>query len=389
MLETGRVHIGDARELAGQLAPGSINTIVTSPPYFGLRSYLPADHPDKVREMGSEATPDEFVAQLVALFAALRSALRDDGTVWLNLGDSYAGNQGGAQGQTGQRATRTFTASHRVDRRGPGLKDKDLCGIPWLVAFALRADGWYLRSDCIWAKANPMPESVRDRPTRAHEYLFLLSKSPRYFYDADAIMEPVTGGTHPKGHKNTPPKSLVHADSREKVKNNASFTAAIPDVVTSRNKRSVWNVNPAAFPDAHFATFPPDLVRPCIRAGTSERGCCAACGAPWRRVVERTPMVIARSGRGAAMGEYGRTASSGTMVEPPISKTTGWEPTCRCGASVVPCTVLDPFAGSGTVAEVCVEEGRNWIGFDLDERSIGWHDGRLRALPVRSLFVAD
>jgi len=320
MLATNAVHIGDARELAAQLAPQSVNAVITSPPYFGLRSYLASDHPDKAREMGSETTPDEFVAALVGLFAALRPALRDDGTVWLNLGDSYATTPAGKVG-TDPCATTTLggglrnaraansTAAHR--RLSYGIPEKNLIGIPWRVAFALQANGWILRSDCIWHKPNPMPESVTDRPTRSHEYLFLLSKGPRYFYDAAAIAEPCVAGYN--GSSFTTGKTAApRANVGQGPRNDGE----------TRNKRSVWSVPTAQFSDAHFATFPPELVRPCIRAG------------------------------------------------------------CPVGG-----TVLDPFMGSGTTAMVAVEEGRNWVGFDLDERAIGWTEGRLRALPVRSLFA--
>lgn len=389
------VHIGDARQMAARLAANSVQSIVTSPPYYGLRSYLDAAHPHKPLEMGSEPTLDAFVAEMVALFAALRPALRDDGTLWLNLGDSYA-NLGGAGRQgNGQRADRTFTAEG-LPKRGESLGEKQLMGVPWRVALALQSDGWVLRSDIVWSKPNPMPESVRDRPTRSHEYLFLLTKRPRYYYDAEAISEDVTGGTHPKGPKNAPPKSLQHADARAGVKNNASFTAAIPDVVSRRNKRSVWTVTPAAFPGAHFATFPPDLVRPCILAGTSEKGACAACGAPWRRVVERESSWSERKATGATAGNIGVSETYQNGVHGEVrhhylgggeSKTLGWEPSCDCGTTETrPCLALDPFNGSGTVAYVATELGRDWLGFDLDERAIAWTAGRLatvqRALPL-------
>lgn len=290
MLDRDRVYTGDARHLAAQLAPQSVQCVVTSPPYFNLRSYLPADDPAKPLEMGGEATPDEFAAQLVALFAALRPALHDSGCVWLNLGDSF----------------------------GAG---KQLQGIPWRVAFALQADGWILRSDCIWAKPNPMPESVTDRPTRSHEYLFLLSKSARYFYDADAIREP-----HARiWDANTNGGSWAHPERQPNGSNAGHHSGAYPEPnPLGRNKRDVWTIPTSPTAIAHFATFPPDLIRPCIRAG------------------------------------------------------------CPVGG-----VVLDPFVGSGTTAMVAVEEGRHWLGFDLDPRAVGWTAERLRALPVRSLFAAD
>lgn len=377
-LPSNRVHIGDARALAGQLAPQSVNCIVTSPPYYGLRSYLPDDHPDKAREMGSETTPDAFVAELVGLFAALRPALRDDGTLWLNLGDTY--NSGGSGGLGGSTLGGGQANQARSNRHGRGLvadcKPKDLLGLPWLVALALRADGWYLRSDIVWHKPNPMPESVTDRPTRAHEYLFLLSKSPTYYYDAEAIKEPASGGAHARGEGITP-KSAPAGGS---IKANVNFHSAITGLVEHRNKRSVWTVRPAAFPEAHYATFPPDLVRPCILAGTADYGCCAGCGAPWRRVVERAAGPVAShngssfaKGKSSAprrgVGQGDRYTTLGTV---------GWVPSCRCGTTERrPAVVLDPFMGSGTTAQVATEEGRAWLGCDLDPRARGWAAARL------------
>jgi DNA modification methylase len=291
-LARNAVAIGDVRELAGRLEPGSVQTIVTSPPYFGLRSYLDAEHEDKARELGGEKTPAEYVANLVAVFAALRNALKDDGTIWLNLGDSYAGQPGGPQGKTGDRAGRTFTGERDGGRRAAGYPQKCLLGIPWRVAFALINDGWILRSDCIWAKPNPMPESVADRPTQSHEYLFLLSKSPRYFYDADAIREPLArswDATTNGGSMAT----MRHHDAH--IGGTNRHTRAYPEPnPAGANKRSVWAVPSAPFPDAHYATFPPALIRPCVLAGTSEAGECSRCGKAWVRVVERGGRVALR-----------------------------------------------------------------------------------------------
>jgi hypothetical protein len=230
---------GGVLERLRDLPDGSVQTCVTSPPYFGLRSYLPADHPDKAHEIGTEKTPDEYVAKIVAVFREVWRVLRDDGTAWLNLGDSYAGKSGGRQGSGGDRASRTFTGTMPGKKTGDGLKDKDLIGVPWRVAFALQADGWFLRQDIIWHKPNPMPESVRDRCTKAHEYIFMLTKKAKYYYDHEAIKNPpspelikqVEEGYNGKDTKDFK-TSGAHALSRDEQMSLGS------------NKRSVWTVPP-------------------------------------------------------------------------------------------------------------------------------------------------
>lgn len=254
---------GDALELAQQLPDESINCIVTSPPYWGLRDYGHDGH------LGLEKTPEEYTDKMVALFRELRRALCDDGTLWLNLGDSYTGAaNSGAHGMQDE----LHYAEGLPTKGGSGLKPKDLVGIPWRVAFALQADGWYLRSDIIWAKPNPMPESVTDRPTKAHEYLFLMSKSERYFYDHEAVQEsfadkrmgnPQGGGQYARdcpwvgsGRQNGLQKGVWNEDGKQ----------------TGRNRRSVWTVSTKPYPGAHFAAFPPDLIKPCILAGCPDSG---------------------------------------------------------------------------------------------------------------------
>jgi len=256
-----RVIEGDCRTVLATLEAGSVQTCVTSPPYFNLRDYA---HPGQI---GLEDTPDEFVAALVGVFRSVRRVLADDGTVWLNLGDSYASPNGsGPQGNSSAaRPKNREKALHEMRRPIVGAKPKDLLGIPWMVAFALRADGWYLRSDIIWSKANPMPESVTDRPTKAHEYLFLLSKSPRYFYDADAIREFDT-----TGHSDPGPRKQNGGGSVESLRGDWRGEPMAPTV--GRNKRSVWTVATQPYPGAHFATFPPKLIEPCILAGSPEGG---------------------------------------------------------------------------------------------------------------------
>lgn len=260
--------VGDCREQLRLLADESVHCVVTSPPYFGLRDYGHAG------QIGLEPTPDEFVAALVGVFQEVRRVLRDDGILWLNLGDSYAGSgRGIGDTKTSNKGNPTSKDFHdRMVEEGaigrawvkppPGLKQKDLIGIPWRVAFALQADGWFLRQDIIWAKPNPMPESVRDRCTKSHEYLFLLTKSDRYFYDADAIAEEAergaAGSTFNRG------KTAIHQGGRSSEEPR--------DDGPTRNKRSVWTVSTKPFSGAHFATFPPDLIEPCILAGCPRGG---------------------------------------------------------------------------------------------------------------------
>lgn len=258
------IYQGDCREVLREMPAESINCCVTSPPYFGLRDY------GVDGQIGLEQTPEEYVAQMVSVFREVWRVLREDGTVWLNLGDSYAGGAGGrgdrdreiprADGSTGKPSQKHN--GKRIPIPLGNYKPKDLMGIPWRVAFALQADGWYLRQDIIWAKPNPMPESVTDRCTKSHEYIFLLSKSARYYFDADAVAEPssgLTGGRFGSGGREV--GRLRQDAGRERP----------PDTGT-RNRRSVWTVATSPYSGAHFATFPPKLIEPCILAGCPEGG---------------------------------------------------------------------------------------------------------------------
>ena len=319
-----QVLLGGALERLRELPSDTFQTCVTSPPYWGQRDYgtrrwfggvLDCDHDQAIEhgphhpgqveqtkwkkaeaagkgqtartftcskcgawwgQLGLEPTPSAYVEHLVQVFHEVRRVLRSDGTLWLNLGDSYAGG------------------------RHEGHKAKDLIGIPWLVALALQHDGWWLRSDIIWHKPNVMPESVVDRPTRAHEYVFLLTKSQEYFYDREAILEP--SAQCPEGVENLDPSQ-------------------------ARNRRTVWSIPTQAYKGAHFAVFPPELPKLCIKAGTSEFGACAACLKPWSRT-------------GA--------------------------PGCACGGTSTPCTVLDPFAGSGTSLMMAAALDRDWTGIEVN-----------------------
>ncbi len=266
---------GDALETLAGLDAGSVQCCVTSPPYWGLRDYGQAG------QLGLEPTPGEYVARMVAVFAEVRRVLRDDGTLWLNLGDSYAGGGTIGRNDTGPEALARRAAKYgtgtgpgsAVGQQGtrpqcPGLKPKDLCGIPWRVAFALQEDGWYLRSDIIWAKPNPMPESVTDRPTKAHEYLFLLTKKARYYYDADAIREPNAAGTEQRYTAGFRDRYADGAVDAKGYRGPVGGSAGMQLNENGRNKRSVWTVATAPYSGAHFAVMPPALIEPCIKAGT-------------------------------------------------------------------------------------------------------------------------
>lgn len=253
------IHVGDCRVILPTLEKGSVQTCVTSPPYWGLRDYGRAD------QIGLEATPEEYVEKLVGVFKLVRDMLADDGTLWLNLGDCYMGGGRGGGAEDCKQRTNVGSLDAAPNTRVSGYKTKDLVGIPWMVAFALRADGWYWRSEIIWHKPNVMPESVTDRPTKAHEVVLLLSKQPSYFYDADAIREPDKGTDHWRavtdGQPSLEPSGGLrgpHSGIRTPHGRNGM----------GRNKRSVWTIPTQPTRDAHFATFPEALVEPCILAGS-------------------------------------------------------------------------------------------------------------------------
>jgi DNA modification methylase len=347
-----------ANALRIPLADESVQCVVTSPPYWGLRDYGVAG------QLGLEPTPDEFVANMVRVFREVRRVLRGDGTCWVNLGDSYVGannTNNGGNANFGSQPGRTFDQSAKAS--WTGLLPKNLIGIPWRVALALQADGWYLRSDIIWAKPNPMPESVTDRPTKSHEYMFLLSKSERYYFDQEAVRESAEYG---RGSNFRAPK----------YENNHSFNNSKPaPTITStpgdggdRNIRTVWNIATESYPGAHFATYPRKLVMPCINAGTSEKGCCPECGKGWEREVE-SERVATRPGTTTKINGHSAEVignrDPGRHVR--LASTTGWRPACSHGHDPIPCTVFDPFAGSGTTGVVALALKRRFIGLDLSE----------------------
>ena len=397
-MPTLTVLTGDCIEQLKTLPDASVHCCVTSPPYYGLRDY------GVEGQIGLEDTPELFVAKMVEVFREVKRVLRDDGTLWLNLGDSYAdgGRGGGMEGDRGEKQRSNEGALLGRKKAPVGFKHKDLLGIPWMVAFALRADGWYLRSDIIWHKPNPMPESVVDRPTKSHEYVFLLSKNERYYYDTAAVREPYLPeslarydtpmmGTAPAGRQ---PNGDADRRIREKG-------VREPNPM-GRQRRTVWTIVTHSFKDAHFATYPPDLIKPCILAGTSVHGCCSKCGSPYGRLVENgEPLRDQQKACGGDLnGEYDGKATkdyasakcqdpSGVkarilrgMVE---KKTVGWETPCECSASVVPCTVIDPFGGSGTTGAVSLELGRNAVLIELNPEYVKLIHQRCNVTPGLAL----
>jgi len=267
---SGTWKIGDALALSRELPDDSIDCIVTSPPYWGLRSYLADDDPDKALEMGAEPTLAEYVERLVVLFRELRRALRPEGTCWLNLGDSYSGSSmtGGSGAGTiqGSQHSALKGADSRFDRkRKSGLKPKDLCLVPYRVALALQADGWWLRDNIVWHKPNPMPSSVTDRCTPAHEAVFLLTKSARYWYDADAVREPMVsnggGGLY-----------VANSAYRKASQTGGGAASGRVTEASGRNKRNVWTIASQPYSGSHYAVMPPALVEPCVKAGCPTGG---------------------------------------------------------------------------------------------------------------------
>jgi site-specific DNA-methyltransferase (cytosine-N4-specific) len=453
--------LGDCRQTLKTLPEKSFQLCITSPPYWGLRSYLPENHPLKPLEIGSEPTLELYIEHLLESFREVWRVLRDDGTLVVNMGDAYANDTklGGKSGAKNYTSAEDGMGGQRI-KRDTGLKPKDLLMMPSRVAMALQSNGWYLRSMIPWIKRNAMPESVTDRPATATEYLFLFSKSERYYWDRYAVMMPVSantnarvsqatlqtqmGGSKQEAYKNDPENGKFGRKSRDrtpieilksmagplgggkkskmpgpnsrffrdrdaahgdKIKNNASFTAATLSLVSARNRRNTdwflesWQglmlgeagdplalvVNPKGTTIAHFASYPPKLVEPFIKACTSEGGCCPECGAPMHRIIENgePDREHQKLCGGDAAGQYdgqalkdfdGNGVQNASDVKRRIlegmreKKTVGWQATCDHKDFIPkPCAVLDCFGGTSTTAEVATRLGRHSTMCELNE----------------------
>ena len=343
---------GDCIESLKKLEDQSINTCITSPPYWGLRNYN-----DEEKQLGMEDTPEEFTENLVKVFREVKRVLRDDGTVWLNLGDSYS--SGGRTTTTNQ--SLRGDKDYGVTRPKPskGIKPKDLIGIPWRVAFALQQDGWYLRQDIIWHKPNPMPESVKDRCTKAHEYIFLLSKSPKYYFDNESIKE---DAKYPQGPNS--PESIKKGKGEFGMDTRGGLSKI--GALAKKNKRSVWTVTTKPFKGAHFATFPKDLIEPCVLAGCPEKSC-INCGEPYLRKVVKSGEIQRRWSKNNADGSpYEKQGSMQNIYED-----MGLQKQCDCKTNETKAgTVLDPFGGSGTTGIVAAQHNRNAVLLELNQEYI-------------------
>lgn len=379
-----------------RMPAASVHCIVSSSPYWGLRDYgVDGQH-------GLEPTPESYVANQVQVFREARRVLRGDGTLWLNLGDSYQS----AKGQSGGFDPKQPARRHGLrpnDVACPGLKAKDLVGIPWRVAFALQADGWYLRDCIIWHKPNPMPGSMKDRTCTSHEYIFLFAKSPRYYFDQIAISEKSVMKS--RTVRSTPYKAADQQSMGAAVNRHMEANGG-REYPERRNPRSVWTISSRSYKEAHFATFPIALPTRCIKAGTSEAGCCPLCGTPWHRVTRKIRVPTRpgtnskvpagwQTGCGSHDGIVGRyKADSQTTVDgrrPNVVgnrdpqrhvtrvETLGRKQTCDCPDSdPVPCVVLDPYNGAASTGCAALHLGRDYLGIELNPEYVRLSKQRLR-----------
>ena len=424
--------VGDCLDSLRLIPDGCVSCCVTSPPYFALRDYQtgsweggdpacehkgsngqqlskslattrggghsaaetgPTPFRNKCqrcgavrvdRQIGLEETPGAYVAKMVEVFAEVRRVLTPTGSLWCNMGDSFAGNGKAGRADAGREIPRPDGTAGKptqkcnrkdVRRGGVGLKDKDLLGIPHQLVFALRDDGWYWRQTNHWCKNSPMPESVRDRSTSAVEYVFHLTKAATYFYDQEAGR--VVSGANPIG--------VVHMDGRQLKQESIGRRTEASTLGTNyadlagRNLWNWWNdISSSPLADSHYATMPQDLARRCIRLGSSEYGVCPKCSAPWQRILDRKQVKRPRpNDHVKRTGENGTGNSCANTVAGVTVQSKGWEPTCKCGTGIVPALILDPFSGAGTTALVANQLGRRAIGLELNPEYVTLSKRRL------------
>jgi DNA modification methylase len=356
---------GNSLEVLKSISDNTVHTVVTSPPYWQLRDYQVSD------QLGQESTPEEYVEKLVAIMAEVRRVLRKDGTCWFNIGDGYNNSAGYS------RAKKSFKRKGREKGSGDKsffkhdvIKRKDLIGMPWRLAFALQESGWYLRCDVVWKKENPMPDGAKDRPTRGHEYIFLFTKSEKYFYDYYGVLEDTKD--HPDGEQGFGANVQEGTFRQDKDRSFQHFG--------KRNPRSVWETSVANFKGGHYATFPEKLINTCVKAGTSEKGCCVECGTPWARKFEKEQIKIEREidCKGFEFNnmfkEMGQKEESKLYL---VEK--GWEKKCTCDTDETkPCIVLDPFSGMATTGLVAFKFDQHYLGIELNEKYLEASRDRLQ-----------